>query len=134
MDDHILTIFAEETAEHIAGLEQQFLDLEVADDADVRRTVIDQLFRHAHTVKGNAKSLALSELQVAAQTLEDHLDRLRANPDLVAGEFIDGGLKRLDAVRHCFDQWQQTRVPTDAGPSEGSEPADTASLNREPTR
>lgn len=114
MDDFLLNIFREESCEHLAGLEQRFLDLETTDATDARRPIIDQLFRHAHTLKGNAKGIGIPELQKTAQVLEDHLDGLRESPESINRESIDTALKQLDAVRQSYEQWQQAQeLPTD---------------------
>ena len=94
MNEAVLNIFREEARERLAALEQRFLDLESADTADARRPIIDELFRHAHSLKGDAKAVGLPELQTAAQVLEDHLDSLREAP-----ESID----KSQALRRCND-------------------------------
>ena len=106
MNETVLDIFREEAREHLAALEQKFLDLESADAVDARRPIIDQIFRHAHSLKGDAKAVGLPDLQAAAQILEDHLDVLREAPESIDRESIEKGLAGLDTVRSIFETWQ----------------------------
>ncbi len=128
MADPIFDIFREEARDHLGALERGFLDLETADDVDARRTLIDGLFRHAHSLKSDAKVVGLGDLKQAAQTLEDVLDDLRDHPDHIRRESIDLGLSRFDQVRQAFEQW---RIAEGKGASPGGR--DEPALPDEPT-
>lgn len=106
MSESVLDIFREEAREHLHALEQGFLDLEAA-SAEKRKSLIDSLFRHAHSLKGDAKAVGLLPLKEAAQVLEDLLDSLRSSPDETNPERINRGLAQLDLVRGAFESWQQ---------------------------
>lgn len=106
MADPVLDIFREEAREHLTRLETSFLDLEAAGTLDARRALIDELFRHAHSLKSDARVVGLDGLKHAAQALEDILDELRDHPEKVDREAIDRGLGRFDEVRKCFEAWQ----------------------------
>src|SRR5437879_428486 len=98
MDDPITDIFREEAREHLSALEKGFLDLETADALDVRRSLIDNLFRHAHSLKGDSKAMGLEAIKDASQALEDLLDSLRDNPGEVNPAQINQGLAQFDRV------------------------------------
>ncbi len=117
--DEVLDIFREEAREHLGALEKSFLDLETVEGVDARRALIDDLFRRAHSLKGDAKVVGLNDLKAEAQQLEDLLDQLRDDPENVNRETIDAGLAQFDKVRAAFEQWQ-TGSPPDS-------PADTSS-------
>ncbi len=106
MSESVFDIFREEAREHLGALEKGFLDLEAASVA-TRRSLIDNLFRHAHSLKGDAKAVGLLSLKAAAQVLEDLLDSLRTSPDETNPERINQGLSQLDQVRAAFESWQQ---------------------------
>ena len=84
MNDPIFDIFREEAKEHLGALEQGFLDLESAKATGVQRAGIDNLFRHAHSLKGDARAIGVADMQDAAQKLEDILDQLREHPEAVS--------------------------------------------------
>jgi two-component system, chemotaxis family, sensor kinase CheA len=108
MADPVFEIFREEAREHLQGLEQGFLDLEAAGTLHERAARIDALFRHAHSLKGDARAIGLGDLQQAAQTLENVLDDLRENPETVDRSIVTQGLAQLDQVRQAFEAWQQS--------------------------
>lgn len=72
--DAILKIFAAESEDLLAELEQGFVKLESEPD-DVE--ALQAIFRAAHTLKGNASSLGFGDVATLAHALEDVLDRLR---------------------------------------------------------
>ncbi len=109
MNPQIIDIFREEGREHLSALEQRFLDLESADTVDARQPIINDVFRHAHSLKGDARAVGLPELQAASQVLEDHLDGLREKPDSINRDSIDRGLAELDKIRQIFEQWLQSQ-------------------------
>jgi two-component system chemotaxis sensor kinase CheA len=70
----LMQVFRDEASEGLAAMEQAVLELETRpDDAET----LGALFRHAHTLKGNAASLGLGALADFAHVLEDLLERLR---------------------------------------------------------
>src|SRR4051812_40598339 len=99
MSESVFDIFREEAREHLGALERGLLDLESAAATAARRSLIDGLFRHAHSLKGDAKAVGLSSLKAAAQVLEDLFDVLRSSPDETTPERISQGLSQLDCVR-----------------------------------
>ena len=106
MSESILDIFREEAREHLSALEKGFLDLEAAAAAK-RRGLIDSLFRHAHSLKGDARAVGVLPLKAAAQILEDLLDSLRSSPEELTSGHINQGLSQLDHVHTAFETWQQ---------------------------
>lgn len=114
MHDPVFDIFREEAKEHLSALEKGFLDLEGADQPETKRGQIDSLFRHAHSLKGDARAIGLGALQRYAQQLEDILDDLRNAPEKVTRTVIDQGLAQLDSIRRTFEIWQQALAAEDA--------------------
>ena len=106
MSDPIFDIFREEAREHLGALEKSFLDLDGIPAIEVRRQLIDNLFRHAHSLKSDAKVVGLTELKQAAQVLEDILDDLRESPERIGPETVTRGLAQFDIVRAAFESWQ----------------------------
>ncbi len=105
--DPVFDIFREEAREHLSALEKAFLDLETAATTQVRSALINGLFRHAHSLKGDARVIGLGALKEAAQSLEDILEGLRNSPDKVERSTISQGLEMFDQVRAAFEAWQR---------------------------
>lgn len=110
MNDEVFDIFREEAREHLSALEKSFLDLETAETVESRKVLIDSAFRHAHSMKSDAKVVGLPELKVAAQKLEDILDELRDNPEAVDRSAINRGLAQFDQVRGAYESWQNKGI------------------------
>lgn len=104
--DEVFDIFREEAREHLRALEASFLDLETTDGIEPRSRVIDGAFRHAHSLKSDAKVVGLPKLKEAAQVLEDILDDLRERPEAVDREAINRGLAQFDLVRCAYEDWE----------------------------
>ncbi len=123
MADPLFEIFREEAREHLSRLEQGFLDLEQATVLSERAALINELFRHAHSLKGDARAMGLGRVQQAAQVLENVLDDLREKPEHVSRSVIGSGLTQLDEVRRAFEAWQQTvACESDGGEEAGCPP------------
>jgi two-component system chemotaxis sensor kinase CheA len=105
-DDEILALFREESQEHVAALESSLLDLETTEDARTRRGIIDNTFRHAHSLKGAARAVGLTELQNLAQKLEDTLDEVREDPETMTRETTDRAIAEFDTLRKSYDRWE----------------------------
>lgn len=122
IDEEILELFHEETREHVSALENLLLDLEGTEDARERRNLIDNVFRHAHTVKGSSRAVGMTEIQNSAQLLEDTLDELREDPEGATREAIGKALVEFDAVKQAYHRWESNRQQ-DTGGMDAAKPA-----------
>jgi two-component system chemotaxis sensor kinase CheA len=96
----ILEVFLDESGESLAAMEEAVLVLEARPDDAAQ---VQTLFRHVHTLKGNASSLGLGDLAAFAHTLEDVLDRLRAEKLTTSDELVTLLLESLDVLREMLD-------------------------------
>ncbi len=110
-NDEIIAIFREEARDHLGALENSFLDLERTESLEIRRGLIDNAFRHAHSLKSDAKVVGLPDLKTAAQALEDILDELRDHPETADSRAINRGLVGFDRVREAYEKWQRDTEP-----------------------
>mgnify|MGYP005813972833 CR=1 FL=1 len=93
-------VFREEAADSLDVLEQGLLAMERADsrlnpDGDL----VQELFRAAHTLKGNAGAAGMGELAGTAHRLEDRLALLRDEGQPLTTEEIDRYLGLVDRMR-----------------------------------
>jgi len=92
----LLRLFVAESEEGLASLEQGLLALEARPgDAELLST----LFRVAHTLKGNAASLGLTDLVALAHALEDVMERVRGLELETNRDVIGTLLLAVDALR-----------------------------------
>jgi two-component system, chemotaxis family, sensor kinase CheA len=94
--DAVLTSFVAETREGLDLMEQSLLAIE-SNSGGVE--LLDDIFRVAHTLKGNATSLEFDDLKGFAHATEDLLDVLREQNADIAAEVISLLLKAVDELR-----------------------------------
>jgi chemosensory pili system protein ChpA (sensor histidine kinase/response regulator) len=103
-DPEIASIFAEEAAELLDQAETALQDLESED----RTTVLHELQRLLHTLKGGARMAgvsAMGDLSHALETLLSEMTSGRAPADA----------ETIELVQRCFDQLHQMRDAIDGG-------------------
>ncbi|AGB15900.1 chemotaxis protein histidine kinase-like protein [Halovivax ruber XH-70] len=121
MDDYVRE-FVDETEAAITTLNNLLLDLErsPADDE-----VVQDIFRTAHTVKGNAGAMGLERASDLAHAIEDVLDGIRAGTVEVSPERMDTLFAAVDCLERMVDEVARDgTIQTD--------PADVIASLREP--
>jgi two-component system, chemotaxis family, sensor kinase CheA len=98
-EERFRRMFAEEAAGRLATLSGLLLELEAsADDPELLASV----FREAHTVKGAAAVVGLSDLLQVAHALEEVLERLRRGEDTATPATVDTLLGAVDGMREML--------------------------------
>ena len=87
MDDETLQMYVEESREHLEDIENDLLKIEEAGE-DVDLDLVNKVFRAAHSMKGGAGFLGLTNLKELAHKIENVLDMIRnmeitPNPEIV---------------------------------------------------
>jgi two-component system chemotaxis sensor kinase CheA len=98
MDDQYLDAFIRESEEEITKLNNSLLDLE-SDPSD--REAMDQIFRTAHTLKGNFGAMGFEAASNLAHAMEDLLDEMRqgemeVTPDVM--DLIFAGVDQIEVI------------------------------------
>lgn len=108
------TEFVYEASTQIETLSDGLIELQ-RDGFD--RATLDDLFRQAHTLKGNCSAEGFTEPSDTAHALEDLLDGLRRTPDRFEPEYVDTALDALDVLEQQLTELQADgAVATDAAP------------------
>ena len=94
-DPELLATFRAEVEERVASLQAGLLALESHPSP---RQVVASLFRDAHTVKGSARMLGLSEVLAVAHSAEDLLGALRDGRLPVRRDLVDLLLASCDGI------------------------------------
>jgi two-component system, chemotaxis family, sensor kinase CheA len=94
--DAVLASFVVESEEGLDLMEQALVQME-SNPSDPE--LLHSIFRVAHTIKGNATSLGLSDLAGFAHVVEDLLDVLREQQALPTADLISLLLKAVDELR-----------------------------------
>ena len=90
-----LDIFVEESKEHLQNLNTSLLELEKDPN---NASVIHEIFRVAHTLKGMAGTMGFTHMATLTHDMEDVLDGLRNNRVQVSPEVVDVLFQCLDAL------------------------------------
>ena len=130
MDDELYQEFITESEESITQLNNSLLDLESNPEDD---EAIDDIFRQAHTLKGNFGAMGFDDAAKVAHAVEDLLDEVRNDRIEVTHErmdlVFDGMDEILDILHEIEKNGESTRDPSDlvdeiraaAEPVEGDE-------------
>src|SRR5580692_7154550 len=94
-DPELLATFRAEVEERVASLQAGLLALEAHPSP---RHVVAGLFRDAHTIKGSARMLGLSEVLAVAHSAEDLLGALRDGRIAVRRDLVDLLLASCDGI------------------------------------
>ena len=94
--DAVLSAFVAEAAEGLDLMEQSLL---AAERDAAALGFLNDIFRVAHTIKGNAAALELTELARFAHEMEDLLDGIRNHQFEIDKDMITLLLKAVDALR-----------------------------------
>ena len=106
--DAVLTSFIAETQEGLDLMEQSLLAMESSSGG---AELLDDIFRVAHTLKGNATSLELDDLKGFAHATEDLLDVLREQNTEIGADVISLLLKTVDELRALVAKAATTENP-----------------------
>jgi len=82
---------------------------------------IDEIFRAAHTLKGNSATVEMKEITEFAHTMEDLLDEVRSDRVKVTEDIIDVLLSALDVIKAMLESRQNGAIYEDGSIEETAE-------------
>jgi two-component system chemotaxis sensor kinase CheA len=97
--ERLREIFVEEASEIVEKLDVEILNFE-ENPAD--KTILGELFRGVHTLKGSANSFGFSRLGKFVHHFEDALDYYRSSDDEISTETIDLFLEAVDLIKEVM--------------------------------
>lgn len=96
-----LKLFLSEAAEHLQKMDNFLLELEKSPQD---KSLVDQLFREAHSMKGMSASMGFRHISSLSHRLEDFLDRIRKGNISPSQSAIDLLFEGLDRLRNSIEQ------------------------------
>ncbi|MDX9993801.1 MAG: chemotaxis protein CheW [Rhodocyclaceae bacterium] len=92
-------VFFEETAEHLATMENLLLTLDVG-NPDTEQ--LNAIFRAAHSIKGSSGTFGFTDLAEVTHILENLLDRIRKGETSLREDMIDAFLDAGDVLKNLL--------------------------------
>ncbi|NOY07346.1 MAG: chemotaxis protein CheA [Spirochaetes bacterium] len=99
-NEELLKDFFDEAQAQVELLEENVLLLEHEPD---NQDAIDEIFRAAHTLKGGAATVEMTEIAEFTHLMEDVLDEIRSGNLKAAKDVIDKILDSLDIVKNMLE-------------------------------
>jgi two-component system chemotaxis sensor kinase CheA len=109
VNEHHLDTFLTEAKEEITELNNSLLELEADPDSDAD---MDDIFRRAHTLKGNFSAAGFDDASDLAHAVEDLLDEVRDDNIEVTPELIDVAFEGVDQIERMIDEIDETGETT----------------------
>jgi two-component system chemotaxis sensor kinase CheA len=109
MDDQYLDAFIRESEEEITKLNNSLLELESDPE---NREAMDQIFRTAHTLKGNFGAMGFEDASNLAHAMEDLLDEMRDGNMSVTPEVMDLIFQGVDEIEAIVGQIEENGQST----------------------
>jgi two-component system chemotaxis sensor kinase CheA len=106
MDDlqrQLLKTFQVEAQEHLQKLNETLLQLERQPDGDVRQSLLQEIFRSAHSLKGAARAVSLGDIENLAHALETVLQQSRDAKLELTPTVCDALYDALDAIQQMLE-------------------------------
>lgn len=101
-DDETLNLYAEESLEHLADIENDLLAIEEA-GADIDEEVVNKVFRAAHSIKGGAGFMGLDNIKELGHKMENVLGMIRNREMVPTSEIVNSLLLASDALRNLIN-------------------------------
>jgi two-component system, chemotaxis family, sensor kinase CheA len=102
IDDSLLNEYLAESREHLANIESDLLTVESA-GANIDETLVNKVFRAAHSIKGGAGFFGLQRIQELAHKVENVLHMVRSREMVPTPEVIGILLRSFDKLREMID-------------------------------
>jgi two-component system chemotaxis sensor kinase CheA len=96
-----LKLFISESTEHLQKMDNLLLELERSPQ---ERSLVDNLFREAHSMKGMSGSMGFAQISNVSHRLEDFLDKLRKGTLSVRKEVVDLLFEGFDLLRSSIEE------------------------------
>ena len=96
-----MKLFISESADHLQKMDNLLLELE---QSPQESSLVDNLFREAHSMKGMSASMGFIQISTLSHRLEDFLDKLRKGTISVTKEVVDLLFEGFDLVRSSIEE------------------------------
>jgi two-component system chemotaxis sensor kinase CheA len=101
-DDETLQMYLEESMDHLADIENDLLAIE-EDGADINEDLVNKVYRAAHSIKGGAGFMGLTNIKDLTHEMENILGKIRSREMVPTPDIVNILLKAADALKDLMD-------------------------------
>lgn len=98
----LLATFRIEAEEHLNAMSSSFLKLEQSESSTHTSSIVETLFREAHSLKGAARSVNLKEVEAVCQVLESILSSLQKHELPLSSAFFSLMSSTVDGLKNMI--------------------------------
>lgn len=109
----LLATFKIEAEEHVSGISSGLLELEKQPPPDRQREIIEVIFREAHSLKGAARSVNLSNIELVCQAMESLFAALKLGEVALSTPLFDLLNDAIDIVNKLLSTPDTALTPED---------------------
>jgi len=106
-DDETLQMYIEESLDHLSSIETDLLSIEAA-GADIDEELVNSVFRAAHSIKGGAGFMGLSNIKELAHKIENVLGLIRSREIIPRPGTINILLKAFDTLKDMINNVEKS--------------------------
>ncbi len=96
---HLLETFKIEVEEHLQSMSDKLLEMEKLKDAKKQKELLEHTFREAHSLKGAARTVNVTDIETICQSLEDVFAALSSGKTAPFPEMYDTLYNTIDSIR-----------------------------------
>ncbi len=101
-DDETLQMYLEESLEHLADIENDFLAIEEA-GADIDEDLVNKVYRAAHSIKGGAGFMGLTTIKDLTHEMENILGKIRSRDMIPNSDIVNVLLEASDTLNSLMN-------------------------------
>ena len=101
-DDETLQMYLEESLEHLEDIENDLLAIEEA-GADIDDELVNKVYRAAHSIKGGAGFMGLTNIKDLTHEMENILGKIRSREMVPTSDVINVLLSASDTLKSLMD-------------------------------
>ena len=105
--DETMQIFIDESLEHLADIQNDLLAIE-ADGADIDENLVNKVYRAAHSIKGGAGFMGLTNIKNLTHEMENILGKIRSREMVPNAEITNILLLASDALVNLINNITQS--------------------------
>jgi len=102
--------FKVEAEEHLQALSSGLLELEQEPSAEKQTAVVETLYREAHSLKGAARAVDMTDVEETSHSLEGVLAALKRGEIAVSGDLLDNLRRVVDGLGKLLSSPQEVVV------------------------